>query len=383
MVRKEGYYRVKIDTENHKFYGDHWRVALWVCNNGDGSDLLWRIAGDDKNFYDNDFTEINEERIPMPGDAASKVVVLPAGVTAAQWVEITERMNGFAWLWAETTFKPKTNPKLAMGNNVIPISSEKSYEEANNNYHERVFVYEVLGKIFNPINDRFVSAELSSSWGNCLICIKKHDGSEVKIDLLALYNVKFIITGQDIAANPQLLIDKLNELLPVVDGTQPVERVLPEQPSFTPEIDAKDIIAHSETGDLLSVKQVSTGTFERRDSQNAANDVGVDTEYYADCWFKVDYTFNTGDAHMSFKCYRITGLAEQVELSDIEQRETLDGSIKWDGCMNFTSDDHHCGMFHAEQVLQVIKHIRNKANETIQGYEGDTFDLTEQDDSGG
>jgi hypothetical protein len=70
MERKEGYYWVKIDTstEELKYHGNHWRAALWYCNNGDGSDLLWRIAGDDTRFDDDDFFEINETRILPPDE---------------------------------------------------------------------------------------------------------------------------------------------------------------------------------------------------------------------------------------------------------------------------------------------------------------------------
>jgi len=75
MERKSGYYWVKIDTTDDelKFYGDHWRAALWYCNNGDGSDLMWRIAGEDKRFYDHDFSVINETRIPAPDEKISIV----------------------------------------------------------------------------------------------------------------------------------------------------------------------------------------------------------------------------------------------------------------------------------------------------------------------
>ena len=70
MERQEGYYWVKIDTgiEEYKFYGDIWRAALWYCNNGDGSDLQWKIAGDNNRFYDKDFIDINETRIPAPDE---------------------------------------------------------------------------------------------------------------------------------------------------------------------------------------------------------------------------------------------------------------------------------------------------------------------------
>jgi hypothetical protein len=74
MKRKEGYYWVKIDTstEELKYHGNHWQAALWYCNNGDGSDLLWRIAGDDTRFDDDDFSEINETRIVSPDELADK-----------------------------------------------------------------------------------------------------------------------------------------------------------------------------------------------------------------------------------------------------------------------------------------------------------------------
>lgn len=62
MERKEGYYWVKFEGA--------WIVALYHDNNNsiDDGDWCWRSHRIDGKGNDDDFSEINEQRIPMPGE---------------------------------------------------------------------------------------------------------------------------------------------------------------------------------------------------------------------------------------------------------------------------------------------------------------------------
>jgi len=86
--------------------------------------------------------------------------------------------------------------------------------------------------------------------------------------------------------------------------------------------------------------------------------------YYADCWFKVEYS--ASDYNMDFIATRIEGMNEEnMELSTFGQSESIKGNIKWDGCMNFVQDDHYCGLVFAEYCLQLMTHIYKYAAENI------------------
>lgn len=80
------------------------------------------------------------------------------------------------------------------------------------------------------------------------------------------------------------------------------------------------------------------------------------TKYYEDAWFKVEYDIQ--EVTVYFKAYKISGLdTDNLENSDTEEEPNIEGSIKWDGCMNFNQSDHYCGVEHAEQTLLVVKEI--------------------------
>lgn len=66
MERKEGYYWVRLDDH----ISPQWQVALWCDNDGgyEGGDWWWRLPGDDDMYFDEDFSEINESRIPSPDE---------------------------------------------------------------------------------------------------------------------------------------------------------------------------------------------------------------------------------------------------------------------------------------------------------------------------
>lgn len=81
---------------------------------------------------------------------------------------------------------------------------------------------------------------------------------------------------------------------------------------------------------------------------------------YDDIFWVVDYTYCKEDhpGLIEFECFEIHG-------GDIDTRSSIKGSIKFDGCVNFTHDDHYCGIHRAEQVLELFKEIYKYAEKTF------------------
>lgn len=96
MERKAGYYRV--------LGGAGWMVVEW-------EGASWRVPGVELPVGDNSWIKINEERIPMPGDVVPEILLLPPGVTLVNWLEITERINGFEWNRERTLHDRTTETK--------------------------------------------------------------------------------------------------------------------------------------------------------------------------------------------------------------------------------------------------------------------------------
>lgn len=80
------------------------------------------------------------------------------------------------------------------------------------------------------------------------------------------------------------------------------------------------------------------------------------TKYYSEFWYKLEYQVD--ETRVLFKAWKITGLDEgDLINSDIEDEHTIDGYIKWDGCMEFHQKEHYCGIHHAKQTLGLIEEI--------------------------
>lgn len=80
-------------------------------------------------------------------------------------------------------------------------------------------------------------------------------------------------------------------------------------------------------------------------------------KFYPEAWFKVEYEIQ--ECSVDFKAWKIEGLDEdEPENSTIEEGDpNIKGNIKWDGCMNFTQDDHYCGLYHVEQTALLMTEV--------------------------
>ena len=80
------------------------------------------------------------------------------------------------------------------------------------------------------------------------------------------------------------------------------------------------------------------------------------TKYYTKAWFKVEYEIY--DFYINFKGWKIQELNElNPEVSNIDNETSIEGHIKWDDCMNFTQEDHYCGIHNAKQTLILMTEI--------------------------
>ncbi len=90
----------------------------------------------------------------------------------------------------------------------------------------------------------------------------------------------------------------------------------------------------------------------------------MQTVYLPEIWYKLDY--DVEESCMNFKAYRIESVDEEnTGLSVCKTTPDIEGSIKWDGCVNFTQDAHYCELEHAEQTLALFKTIYKLAQENI------------------
>jgi hypothetical protein len=81
-----------------------------------------------------------------------------------------------------------------------------------------------------------------------------------------------------------------------------------------------------------------------------------ETKWYSECWYKVEYQVN--EYTIDFRAFKIDGMDEEdISKSTTEETSSVKGFIKWDGCMEFTHEEHYCGLYHAEQTLGLMKEI--------------------------
>ena len=78
-------------------------------------------------------------------------------------------------------------------------------------------------------------------------------------------------------------------------------------------------------------------------------------KFYKDIWYKVEYEIR--DVVLDFKAYKIIGFDDECET-----KPQLFGYLKWDGCMEFTQEEHYCGIYHAEQTYMLMKEIYEFGN---------------------
>ena len=85
-------------------------------------------------------------------------------------------------------------------------------------------------------------------------------------------------------------------------------------------------------------------------------------KYYADCWYRVEY-YLKDELSLYFKAYKITKLnPEKLEDSKYDASPSIEGDIGWNGCMEFTQNEHYCGIDYAKQTYKLIQHIYEVAD---------------------
>lgn len=89
---------------------------------------------------------------------------------------------------------------------------------------------------------------------------------------------------------------------------------------------------------------------------------------YTDIWYQVTYTWDTEISSLHFVAYRINSMKEDnngVETPcEISDSKTLDGYVKYDGCMNVQLEDgyaHFCGRYQSNQYGELFNKIYDKA----------------------
>ena len=78
-------------------------------------------------------------------------------------------------------------------------------------------------------------------------------------------------------------------------------------------------------------------------------------EDYPDLWYRVQYKIH--DAHIDFEAWKIESQSDNGEGIRIDYNKSVEGFIKWDGCMEVTHKEHYCGLDYADQYLGIIKEI--------------------------
>jgi len=87
-------------------------------------------------------------------------------------------------------------------------------------------------------------------------------------------------------------------------------------------------------------------------------------KYYPKAWWMVEYYKD--DTFIEFEATKIEALDEEVpEKSKLEEVPSLTGHIKWDGCCNLDWNEHICGLYHVEQLKDVMEEIYHHAREVF------------------
>jgi len=95
------------------------------------------------------------------------------------------------------------------------------------------------------------------------------------------------------------------------------------------------------------------------------------TILYKDLWFEVDYTVD--EYSVKFLAKKVVSIDNDGKIYEYEEEDNITGTIKWDGCVNFTQPEgmHFCDLDDAKNIYLLFKEIYKYAEESLE-----TFDKT-------